>query len=99
MNGARPAAKLVNGSAHFPGAEGDDDPLDLPPVAEKDDIAQIPAPLGANGRFEPGIVAEALDQFGGVGKRRPSGDERGIHRFALTAQLLPDWRQMSSTPR
>jgi hypothetical protein len=98
MNGARPAAKLVNSSAHFPGAEGDDDPLNLPPMAEMKDIAQVPAPLRTNGRFEPGIVAEALDQFGCVGKGRPSRDERGAHRIVLTAQPLPDWRQMSSTP-
>jgi hypothetical protein len=65
----------MNASAHFLSAESDDHPLDLPPVAETDDIASVAAVLGANGGFEPRIVAEPLDEFGGIGKGRPPGDE------------------------
>jgi hypothetical protein len=61
MNGTRPETELVNGSAHFLGGEGDDDPLDLAPVAEANDVSGIAAPFGAQGCLETGIVAETLD--------------------------------------
>ena len=79
MNGARLAKRLVNASAHFLAAQGNDHSLDLPPVAEARDISGVAAPLGANGGLEPGVVAEPFDELGGIGKRRPAGDERKIH--------------------
>jgi len=71
--------KLMNASANFVAAESDDYAFDLPPVTEARDIAGVAAALSARGCFEPGIVAEALEEVGRVGKRRPPGDERGIH--------------------
>jgi hypothetical protein len=99
MNGARPEAILVNGSAHFLGGESDYHPLDLAPVAEANEVSGISAPFGSNGRLEAGIVAEALDQLGRIGKGRPSGDEGGAHGFSVRLQPFPDCRQASSTPR
>ena len=74
---------LVNASAHFVAAERHDDPLDLPPVAESHDIARIPALFCSDRSLEPGIVAEALDKIGRVGKRAPAGDEGQIHAVAV----------------
>ena len=80
MNRARLAMTiLVNASAHFVAAQGDDDPLDLPPVAKADDIAGVAAFLGAIGRFQACIVSEAVDELRGIGERRPSRDEGRIH--------------------
>lgn len=79
MNGARPAVRLVDASAHFLAAQGDDYALDLPPVAKTEHIAGVTASLGADRRLQPGIVAEAVDELGGIGKRRPAGDERRLH--------------------
>ena len=86
MNRARLSgeAELMNGSADFLGRQGDDHPLDLPPVAEAHDIAGVAAALGANGRLQAGIVAEQVDQLGCVGKRRPAGDEWRVHGKALS---------------
>lgn len=83
MNRARAFGILVNASAHFCAAQGDDDPLDLPPVAEANDIAVITASLGPNRGLETGVIAEALDQLGGIGERRPSGYEGRVHAAAL----------------
>lgn len=69
----------MDGSAHLVAGEGGDHPLDLPPVAKADDIVVVAAPLGAGGGLEAGIVAEPLDQIGGVVKGRTAGDERGLH--------------------
>ena len=69
----------MNGSAHFVAAESHDDALDLAPVAEASDVARIAALFRPHCGFEPGIVAIALDEIGGIGKRRPSGDEGLVH--------------------
>ena len=69
MNRARLSgeAKLVNCSAHFLGGQAHDYPLDLPPVAETHDIARVAASLGPKGRLKPRIVAEPINEIGGVG--------------------------------
>lgn len=65
----------MNASEHFLASESEDHPLDLPPVAETDDIAGFAAMLGTNGCLEARIVAKELDELGGIGERRPPGDE------------------------
>lgn len=62
----------MNASVHFLAAERGDYPLDLAPVAKSRHISRIAALLGANGGLESGVVAEPLDEIGGVKKRRPA---------------------------
>ena len=59
----------MDGPADFVAAQRRDHPLDLPPVAKAHDIAVVAAALGTRRGLEAGIVAVALDQLGGVGKR------------------------------
>jgi len=70
---------LVDRARNFVAAEGRDHPLDLPPVAEARDIAEVTAALGASCCLEPGIVAEALDELRRVRKRQASMDEGQCH--------------------
>ena len=83
---------LVNGSAHFVATERHDDPLDLPPMAEADDIARIPAFFRSNRRLEPGIVSEAVDKIGRVGERAAAGDERGVHAATVNPAAVSGLR-------
>lgn len=69
----------MDGAGDFVAAERGDDALDLSPVTESRDIAVVAAALGARRGLEPGIVAEALDQFGGVGQSHSAMDEGAIH--------------------
>ena len=69
----------MNGAADLFGAQRCDHALNLPPVAEAQDIAGIAAVLGANRSFEPGIIAISLDEVGSVCERGPSVDERHVH--------------------
>ena len=59
----------MDGAANLVAAQRGDHALDLAPVAKVSDIADVAAALGARGRFEPGVVAEAFDQLGGIGQR------------------------------
>ena len=99
LNGARPGKALVDGSANFFVGECRDDTLDLPPVAESNDVSSITALLGARSRLQPGIVAKAIDQVRGLGKRKATGNEWRVHAFSLTRKLFPDGRQCWSTNR
>ena len=74
----------MDGAANLVAGEGGDHALDLPPVAEADDIAGIATELRPRGGFKPGIVAEAVDQVGSIGKRRPAIDEWKVHGSLLT---------------
>ena len=65
----------MNGSAHFVVGKCRDDTLDLPPVAESEDIARIAAVLGTCGGLQPGVVAEAVDQIRSLGE----GDIGRVH--------------------
>ena len=69
----------MNSPADFVAAQGRDHALDLPPVAKVRDIAHVAAPLGARCCFEPGVIAVAFDQLGGVGQGEPAMDEGAIH--------------------
>jgi hypothetical protein len=81
-------SRLVDGAAHLVAAERGDHPLDLPPVAKAHDIAIIAAALGACGRLEPGVVAIAVDELGGVGERMPAMDEGAVHGSRFTPALV-----------
>jgi len=59
MNGARLSSGLVNCSQHLVAAERGDHSLDLPPVAETDEVAVVTALLGTRCGLQPGVVAEA----------------------------------------
>ena len=65
----------MDGSAHFFVGQCRDDTLDLPPMAESDDISGITALFGARGGLKPGVVAEALHEFRSLRTGTPSGDE------------------------
>ena len=71
--------RLVNASEHFFAGESRDHALDLPPVAEADDILIVAAFFGARSRLETGVIAETLDKVCGIGKSRPAGDEGRVH--------------------
>ena len=59
--------------------ERGDDPLDLPPMAESQNITGIAAARGAHRRLQPRLIPIALDQLGCVGQRAAVGDEGGVH--------------------
>jgi hypothetical protein len=67
----------------FVAAQRGDHALDLAPVAEVDDIADVPAPLRASGRLEAGIVAVALDEVSRVREREATVDEGRVHANTL----------------
>jgi hypothetical protein len=64
------------------GGEQEDHPLDLPPPTEMDDIADIPATIGARRRLVSGVNPEPRDQIGRVGCR-PAVRKMDVllHRF------------------
>src|SRR3954464_7533233 len=90
---------LVDGAGDLVAAERGDHALDLPPVAEARDIAEIAAALGAHRRLEAGIVTEAVDQLGGVGKGDAAVDEGAIHGRLPSSGAFPDCGRSSSTTR
>ncbi|MEA3067863.1 MAG: hypothetical protein QOK41_1270 [Sphingomonadales bacterium] len=53
-------------------------------MAEAGDIAVIAAALGARRGLEPGVVAIAFDELGGVGERGPAMDEGAVHGLCFT---------------
>src|SRR4051812_4726348 len=72
-------AKLMNGAVDLVAPEGRDQPLNLPPMAEANDIAVVSAALGARGGLEAGVIAMLLDQARGIGERDASVDEEAVH--------------------
>ena len=78
-------------SAHFLFGQGDDDPFDLPPVAEAQHIALVAAVLGARRRLEPSVVAIGLDQQRRIGERQAAGDEGHVHNCPIRPPLLALW--------
>jgi len=54
-------------------------------MAEARNIAVVAATLGTRGRFEPGIVAEALHKVGCVSQRDAAMDERAVHHAGIRA--------------
>ena len=72
----RPGNGLVDRAGDFVAAKGSDHPLDLPPVAEARDIADVAAALGAHRRLEAGVVAITLDQLSRIVEGEAAVDER-----------------------
>ena len=66
----------MNGSAHFFVGQCRDDTLDLPPVAETDDISGVAALLSARCSLKPGVVAKAFHEVGSLGECSSAGNER-----------------------
>ena len=79
-----------------PRRQKQDHALDLPPAAEMEDVAELAAAIGARRRLAGGIFAEARDQFGRVGRRRPVGKMdmkmQGSSARLVLAQGLADGR-------
>jgi hypothetical protein len=78
----------VDGTDHFVAAERSDHAFDLPPVTETRDVAIVAASLGTRRGLEAGVVAEPLDQIGGIGERYASMDERSVHVRALNTTTV-----------
>ena len=78
-------------AAHFFAGQRRDDPFDLPPMAEAQDVAVVAAALGADGGFEAGVVTEAVDQLGSLVEREPAGDVRRVHAKAINPARLSRW--------
>lgn len=74
---------LVDCTDDFVAAQRGNHALDLAPVAEVGDIADVPAPLRASGCLEARIVAVALDQVGCVREGEAAVDEGRIHANTL----------------
>lgn len=64
-------------------AEHRDHSSDLPPAAEVDDVADVPARARPPGGLRAGMIAEALDKLARVGQGKPAGE------MNVVAQLLP----------
>lgn len=74
-----------------------DQPLDLPPPAEVEQVAELGAAVGARRGLACGQLAEPRDQLGRLGRRRPVGKmdikgqgiprESGVRRQATKAAL------------
>ena len=95
-----PAGKaLVDWSDYFVAAQRRNDTFDLTPVAETGDIAVVAASLGAHRRLEPGVIAVAFYQVGGIGERDAAMDEWAIHAPIASRAAFPDCGRLSSTRR
>jgi len=81
----------MNRAAHFLFGQGDDDPFDLPPVAEAHDIALVAAVLGTRRGLEAGVVTIGLDQQRRIRKSHAAGDERHVHDCPINPPLLELW--------
>ena len=55
---------------------------------KRDDIARVAAGLGAHRGFEPGIVAELVDQLRSVGERVAAGDVGCVHAPSINPRPL-----------
>ena len=75
LSAGRPARDwiLVDRARRPVRGEDRDDPFDLPPAAEMDDIAQLAASVRARRRLADRVDSEAIDQFRRLGDRRPVG--------------------------
>src|SRR3954463_1672789 len=86
---ARQPKDLMDGAGDLVAGERRDHPLDLPPMAETRDIAVVAAAVGADCRLEPGVVAVAGDQLGGIGQCNAAVDEWLVHAAFLAARCFP----------
>lgn len=89
----------MNRSAHFFVGKCCDDTLDLPPMAESQDIARVATAFSARGGLQPGVVAEPIEQVRCLFKGEAAGDEGRVHGRSLTRNLFPESRRSWSTDR
>jgi hypothetical protein len=76
--------KLVNSGSPTAGSQKLDDPANLSPTTEIDEIPEITAAIGARRRLVGGISPEARDQVGSVGDGRSIGKMNvGLQRFSI----------------
>jgi hypothetical protein len=89
MNKCRFAEALVDGAGGLLTGKGHDDPFDLAPMAEAQDILVLAALLCPQGSLGTRIVAKAANKVGRVVECRSAGDEDGLHGGALSCSTLP----------
>lgn len=70
----------------FLGAKRADQPLDLSPMAEFENVLGLAALLGADRGLERRFIAEIADQILGIGEAAAAGDEERVHELALTGR-------------
>lgn len=68
--------------------EQHDQPLDLPPAAEMEVVAQVARAVGERRRLELGIAAETLDEIMGIGDRAGIGQVK-LHCLPASARAVP----------
>lgn len=69
----------MDGSAHFFVGQCRDDTFNLPPMAESQNIARVPALLSSRGGLQSGVIAKTVDEVGSLCKGKAAGDEGRIH--------------------
>jgi len=74
-----------------------DQPLDLSPMAEFQNVFCPAALLGTHRRLQRRLRSELAHQFLRVGEAGPAGDEEMVHRVAVTRGELPPCARTGST--
>ena len=89
----------MDASEDFAAAQGRDDTLDLPPVAEAQDIAEVAAAFRASRCLKRRGITVALDEISCVSQRETSVDEGRVHPISYSELPFQECRQMWSTLR
>src|SRR5687768_14566910 len=88
-------------AANFLVGKRNDDPLDLPPMAEAHHIVLVTGILGPRRSLEPGIVAIGFQKQCGICQSSAVADERRVHvalnKLALLALRRTDTVNEAST--
>src|SRR5215213_261409 len=92
-----PMKLLVHGALRFVGGKRVDQPLNLSPVAEFDDVVGAPALLGADRGLQCRLAAILADQLLGVGKAAAAGNEERVHALAINSRRLRRHARTGST--
>ena len=66
-------------TTNFPIGQDDDDPFDLPPVAEAKHIPPVAARFGPRRGLKARIIAINFKQLRSIGKRHTVIDEERVH--------------------
>lgn len=97
-----PASALVDGAYGSVFSEENNEPLDLPPAAEMDYVAEVATPIRPGGGLERRMLSEPGYQLGGFREHRPVGDERlralaHLHSAASSGRCLqpPAWTRLT----
>ncbi len=86
----------VNGAFRAISDQDGNDPFDLPPAAEVDDIAKLPASVGSRCRLADRMNPVTIDQLGGLDGRRSVGKmnmdaQHSTPLLPAVEQALGDW--------